>query len=38
MALKYIVDFLAERRVLHQDSSRAGCGPRAGHCAQLYYS
>jgi len=32
-----IVAFLVGRRGPHQDSSRAGCGPWAGRCAQLLY-
>ena len=33
-----IVDFLDGRRGPHQDSSRAGSGPRAGRCAPLHSS
>ena len=32
-----IVPFLDGRRGPHEDSSRAGCGPRAGRCVPLLY-
>jgi len=30
-----IVTFLVGQRGPHEDSSQAGCGPRAGRCAPL---
>jgi len=32
------MDFSAGDGGPHEDSSRAGCGPRAGRCASLIYS
>src|SRR6218665_2682564 len=32
-----IVPFVFGHRGPHDDSSRAGCGPRAGRCAPLFY-
>src|SRR6218665_145298 len=33
-----IIHFLVGHRGPHEDSSRVGCGPRAGRCAPLIYN